>query len=168
MGSKNSKETASKTKPDRKNRSPKGQSKKIIGKRRANKPISKRRLTPKKGGRRATVAEEAELTHDVASAFQKSAEQPHEDLAESILFQSIETADDDATTQLLTQIYADLHEASFNGLPKYTKNMKLPPLWVPNPADTSVSGWLTHSVQSRLILHTQEMFSVIGKSIAIL
>ena len=159
MGSKGSKQRASTPSPDRKVRTPKGQSKKTIDKTQA---------TPKKGGKRAKVPKEQELTYAAAVAFQESAGKPHEDLVESTLFQSIETADEDATTQLLAQIYADLHEASFDGLTKYTKDLKLPPSWVPDPADTSVSGWLRHSVQSRLTLHTQEMFSVIGKLLAIL
>lgn len=158
MASKSPKRTTSKTCPGREERSPKGQSKKTI---------TKAQATTKKGGKRAKVEKVPEHTHAVASAFQESAEEALELLVESRLFQSIETADDDATTQLLTQIYADLHEASFDGLIKYTKDLELPLSWVPGPADTSVSGWLRHSVQSRLILHTQEMFSVIGKSSAI-
>ncbi|KAI4127681.1 MAG: hypothetical protein LQ347_004498 [Umbilicaria vellea] len=146
------KRTASKTSPGCKERSPKGQSKKTIAKAQA---------TSKKDKNRAKVEKVRERTHAVASAFEENAEEAHELLVESSLFQSIETADEDATTQLLTQIYADLHEASFDGLIKYTKDLKLPLSWVPDPANTSVSGWLRHSVQSRLILHTQEMFSVI-------
>lgn len=158
MASTSPKRTASKTSPGREERSPKGQSKKTIAKAQA---------TSKKGRKRAKVEKEPKHTHAAASAFQESAEKAHGLLDESRLFQSIETADDDATTQLLAQIYADLHDSSFDGLTKYTKDLKVPLSWVPDPADKSVSGWLTLSVQSRLILHTQEMFSVIGKSSAI-
>lgn len=158
MGSKSFKQKTSKACLGRKDGTSKGLSKKTI---------DKGQPTPKKGGKRPKVAEGQELMFAAASTFQKSASRPHEDLDKSRLFQSIETADDDATTQLLSQIYADLHEVSFDGLTKYTKDLKLPPFWVPDPADASDSGWLRHSVQSRLILHTQEMFSVIGKSPAI-
>ncbi|SLM40479.1 SET domain [Lasallia pustulata] len=152
MGSKSFKQKTSKACLGRKDGTSKGLSKKTI---------DKGQPTPKKGGKRPKVAEGQELMFAAASTFQKSASRPHEDLDKSRLFQSIETADDDATTQLLSQIYADLHEVSFDGLTKYTKDLKLPPFWVPDPADASDSGWLRHSVQSRLILHTQEMFSVI-------
>lgn len=154
MGSKSLKQTASKTSLDVKCWTPKGQSKKIIDKGQA---------TPKKVGRPAKAARGPELTYAAGSAFRKTDEKAHEDLVESRLFQSIATADDDATTQLLAQIYADLHETSFDGLTKYTKDLKLLLSWVPDPANTSVGDWLRHSVQSRLILHTHEMFSVIGK-----
>ncbi|MCJ1305581.1 hypothetical protein MMC08_008395, partial [Hypocenomyce scalaris] len=152
MGSSGPKQTASKTGRGGKRGTVKGHSRRTITKVQA--PL-------KKGGKQAKAAKRNPQRDAVESAFQESDQRPYKDLAESKLFQGIETADDDATTQLLSQIYADLHEASFDALTTHTKDFTLASAGVPDSADTYLSSRLKYSVQSRLILHTQEMFSVI-------
>ena len=154
MGSNGPKQTASKTGRGGKRGTVKCHSRRTINKVQA--PL-------KKGGKQAKAAKRNPQRDAVESAFQESDQSPYKDLVESKLFQGIETADDDATTQLLSQIYADLHEASFDALTTHTKDFTLASAGVPDSADMYLSSRLKYSVQSRLILHTQEMFSVIGK-----
>ena len=156
MGSNGPKQTASKTRRSGKHGTVKGHSRRTINKVQA--PL-------KKGGKSAKAAKRNPQRDAVESAFQESDQNPYKDLVESKFFQSIETADadDDATTQLLSQIYADLHEASFDALTTHTKDFTLASAGAPDSAHMYLSSRLKYSVQSRLILHTQEMFSVIGK-----